>query len=64
MKLKDRDDVILNLVLARLDNASREDLERAYIEIITETMNKFDDAYLVRWAKTYGVDYEEKIEND
>lgn len=64
MKLKDRDDVILNLVLARLDNASREDLERAYIETVTETMNKLDDACLVRLAKTYDVDYEEEIEND
>lgn len=58
MQIKDRDQLITDLAMARLENASREDLERAYVETISESMDQFSAAELVRWARNYGVDYE------
>ena len=56
--LKDRKKLITDLAMARLEIASREDLERIYVDTLSESMDQFSAADLVRWARNYGVDYE------
>ncbi len=55
--LKDSEQLITDLALARLENASREDLERIYVETLTERMDQLSAVDLVRYAESYGVDY-------
>ena len=58
MVLKDREQLITDLAMARLENTSREDLERIYVETMAEQMDQLGAVDLVRYAESYGVDYQ------
>lgn len=56
--LKDREQLLENLAVARLETVSREDLERIYVEYMIEMFDQFSAAELVKLADSYDVDYQ------
>lgn len=56
--LKDRDQLIIDIAMAKMASIDREDLERIYVEYMVDIYEGCSAAELVNLAESYGVDYQ------
>ena len=61
-KLKNRETLILKIFELKFAKAEQQDLERAYVEQLSDHLHECDDDDLIYYAQNYGIDYEETPE--